>query len=228
MIFAAIFIWAFSSMLFLLFSFYMVKRLELKYEIRIKRTKFRNKIFGTITLEKIVAVLLSLALAVLCGFFSYKQSGLSALNIKLLISFCVMLSAFVIDYKTNLIPNILSVILLVSRVIFMIIELISHNKSFMPMLISSFLALIICFAVLFAASKVMHGGIGYGDIKIVSALGFMCGIYAIMYTLLFGLLISFFTALALVVLRIKKMKDYIPFGPFMLFGYVVMLILGQY
>ncbi len=229
MIFTAILIWILTACASVIFSFYLVNRLSKSRKIDVRTISIFNKrILNNITAEHIVTVTGAVIVSALCGYFAFRQIGITVLNIKLLLSFCALLSAFIIDFKTHLIPNILSIILISVRFIFMLTELISGDKNFISMLISSFAALIICFLVLIIISKIMHGGIGYGDIKLISSLGFMCGIYAVMYTLLFGLLLSFLVSIIMIAAKVKKMKDYIPFGPFIFLGYIATLILGAY
>lgn len=60
-----------------------------------------------------------------------------------------------------------------------------------------------------------------GDVKIVSSLGLLCGLYFVLYVLLFSLVVCAITALVLMAVKRRKKNDSLPFAPFLFFGYII-------
>ena len=69
-------------------------------------------------------------------------------------------------------------------------------------------------------------GIGQGDIYLAVLIGLATGFPLVLLALIIGVIIGGITAIALIVLRRKKRKDAIPFGPFLAIAAMVTLIWG--
>ncbi len=67
--------------------------------------------------------------------------------------------------------------------------------------------------------------LGFGDVKLVTFIGAVVGVYetAIVTALFLGVLFAGVISLLLVALRIRSMKDAIPYGPFLAAGALVVL-----
>lgn len=61
--------------------------------------------------------------------------------------------------------------------------------------------------------------IGMGDIKLLAVLGFGCGIMISIRLLSYACILGGIVSLILLCLRVVKLKDTIPFGPFIIMGY---------
>lgn len=59
---------------------------------------------------------------------------------------------------------------------------------------------------------------GFGDVKLMGALGLYFGLSNIIIITLLSFLIGAVLSIILLVTKIKKMDEYIPFGPFIVFG----------
>ena len=81
---------------------------------------------------------------------------------------------------------------------------------------------------LFLAYFISGHGIGMGDIKILSALGLMAGVYTICSTIFFAVVTCTLFSVVLLIFFKKKFKDAVPFGPFIFLGYVVSIVLAIY
>jgi leader peptidase (prepilin peptidase) / N-methyltransferase len=69
-------------------------------------------------------------------------------------------------------------------------------------------------------------GMGQGDIYLAVLIGLVTGFPLVFLALMIGVIIGGVTAIVLVVLRRKKKKDMIPFGPFLSIGAMVAVIWG--
>ncbi|MEK7778357.1 MAG: prepilin peptidase [Chloroflexota bacterium] len=72
-----------------------------------------------------------------------------------------------------------------------------------------------------------RGGFGAGDVKLGSLLGLMMGFIPVIVTLQLSFLVGGMVAATLMVLRIRRRKDPIPFGPFLAGAGVVGLFWGH-
>jgi len=83
--------------------------------------------------------------------------------------------------------------------------------------------------VLFHSFKLLTGkeGMGYGDFKLLAALGAWFGAMAIPQIILIASLSSLVIGGGLALLKIKKLEDPIPFGPFLAIGGWSCLIFGN-
>ena len=160
-------------------------------------------------------------------------------NVVSLVSFCrivfvcvVAYGIAIIDFKLKIIPNIYVLIFLAGSMVFHIIDFIQELKiaDFSDILESFFfnniLLPIVVIIVLWIISLIMHGGMGYGDIKFLGALCFFNGISSLIFSLTIALTISLLVGCILLLLKKKKIKDEIPFGPFMTCGIVLCAFLG--
>ncbi|MGH7721647.1 MAG: prepilin peptidase [Candidatus Dormibacteria bacterium] len=79
---------------------------------------------------------------------------------------------------------------------------------------------------------VSRGGIGLGDAKLGALVGAVCGIgfdldhLAAVYAVIYGIFLGGFVALVLLLLRVRGLKDPIPFGPFLCVGAALVLFRG--
>ena len=73
---------------------------------------------------------------------------------------------------------------------------------------------------------VMPGGLGGGDVKLAGFLGMVTGFPGILLALMAGVIFGGATTLLLLVTRRIGRRDYIPYGPFLVAG--AMLILAQW
>ena len=75
---------------------------------------------------------------------------------------------------------------------------------------------------------ISRGGIGMGDIKLLSAMALVLGLYGGVCTLLYAQLMALVCAVVLLISRRASWKDSIPFAPFFWGGFLLSLILGTY
>lgn len=67
------------------------------------------------------------------------------------------------------------------------------------------------------------GAFGMGDVKLIVLMGFVLGFPAIIVAVFVGTIAAGLAAAVLIVTRIKGMRDYMPHGPFLAFGAVIVL-----
>lgn len=157
----------------------------------------------------------------------YLQFGLSYDMIFLPAVIIVLITIAAIDYKTMIIPNGTVIALIIIGGLYTAARLIFPGQFVME--ITWLEALIGFFAAslpLFLVAVLSKGGMGGGDIKLMAAAGIFLGWKGILLAMIAGSLVGAIVSLTLILLKIKKRKDHIPFGPFLCLGIAVAALYG--
>ncbi len=153
--------------------------------------------------------------------------SITYLKFSLTVEFFVMvllLSALIvisfIDYKYMVIPNVITYSgILIGFLFAIIFDYITVIESLLGVFIPALLLLLI--------ALVFKGGMGMGDVKLVSMLGAFLGFKYTLTSIFVGSVIGSVVGLTLMGLGILERKDRIPFGPFICLGAVIMIFLGE-
>ena len=142
--------------------------------------------------------------------------------IKYLILTPMLLSAFIIDFKLQIIPNRLNMTMFELGIVLMFIAGIFDPN----IAIDMFLGMITGAGIFFIITLI--GGLiagkeamGFGDVKLMGALGIYFGLTGTIVIILMSFLIGAILSVILLVTRIKKTSEYIPFGPFIVIGTLI-------
>jgi leader peptidase (prepilin peptidase) / N-methyltransferase len=84
------------------------------------------------------------------------------------------------------------------------------------------------FIILFVVALASRGGMGGGDIKLAGFLGLAVGFPLILALIFIAVVVGGLVSAVLLILRIRKRKQAIPFGPFLVFAACICLIWGNY
>lgn len=122
-----------------------------------------------------------------------------------------------IDLEHFLIPNSLVVLLLAGGVAYSFLD---RDPGFLNRLLGAGTG----FAVPLILGYISKGGIGGGDIKLMGAMGYWLGFPGILYSLFVAALIGSLWGIFLIAARGKKRKDPIPFGPFLVAGFLYIFL----
>lgn len=135
--------------------------------------------------------------------------------IKYLILTPMLLSAFVIDYKLQIIPNRLNLTMFEIGLIIAFIYGISNVAITIDMLLGMLAGGGIFFLIT-AIGGLIYGkeAMGLGDVKLMGALGLYFGLTNIIIISVMSFLIGAILGVILIVSKIRKSDEYIPFGPF--------------
>ena len=134
---------------------------------------------------------------------------------KFLILSPMLLSAFCIDYKLYIIPNRLNLTIFEIGLLIAVIGGISDINFVMNALEGMLVGggsffIITLLGGLFAGKEAM----GYGDVKFMAALGLYFGFANMISITFMSFILGAIISLLLIMLKIKKTNEYIPFGPF--------------
>ena len=148
--------------------------------------------------------------------FGIKQTFIENLDlIKYLILTPMLISAFVIDYKLQIIPNRLNLTIFEVGLVFTFIFGLSNVAISINMILGMlagggiFLGLTLLGGLIYGKEAM-----GLGDVKLMGALGLYFGLTNIIIITLLSFLIGAILSIILLVTKIRKMDQYIAFGPF--------------
>ena len=144
--------------------------------------------------------------------------------LKYLILTPMLLSAFVIDYKLQIIPNRLNLTMFEIGLIFTFIYGLSNVAISFNMLLGMLAGGGIFLAITLLGGLVYgKEAMGLGDVKLMGALGLYFGLTNIIIVALVSFLVCAVLSIFLLATRIKKMDEYIPFGPFIVIAAFVVI-----
>jgi len=83
------------------------------------------------------------------------------------------------------------------------------------------------FVLLLIPALIFRGGIGWGDVKMAALIGLVTGFPLVFVALLTGIIMGGLVAGILLLLKIKKRKEAIPFGPFLSLATIATLLWGS-
>lgn len=167
-----------------------------------------------------------LYLAILHTYGIKKDFSDNLYLIKFLILSPMMISAFCIDFKHHIIPNRLNLTIfevgLVITVIGGISDINFAINSIEGMLIGGGTFFIITLVGGIIAGK---EAMGYGDVKFMAALGLYFGFANMVAIIFIAFLIGAILSILLILLKIKKTNEYIPFGPFIVLASYILIFI---
>lgn len=151
--------------------------------------------------------------------------GLNLVTLKYLLLTPLLISVLTIDFKEHIIPDRLILILFEIGMLFSIIEGFDSLNIF----IDKILGMVIGFGI-FGIITLIGGlltkkkAMGYGDVKLMAALGLIFGEIGILMIIVIAFLIAAVVSIVLLVAKKKKFAEYIAFGPYIsIASFVVML-----
>lgn len=164
----------------------------------------------------ILMLLTSVIYVFLVYKFGIQQTIVKNLDLlKFMILTPVLLSAFIIDYKLQIIPNRLNLTIFEVGIVFAFL----YGLSDVAITINMLLGMIVgggIFLLITLIGGLFYGkeAMGFGDVKLMGALGLFFGFSNIIIITLVSFLIGAILSIILLVTKIKKSDEYIPFGPF--------------
>lgn len=164
----------------------------------------------------ILMILTSIIYITLIYVYGIQETIIANLDlIKFMILTPMLLSVFVIDYKLQIIPNRLNLTIFEVGIIFAFLYGLSNVAITINMLLGM-LAGGGIFLLITLVGGIFYGkeAMGFGDVKLMGALGIYFGFSNIIIITLVSFLIGAVLSIILLVSKIKKSNEYIPFGPF--------------
>lgn len=132
-----------------------------------------------------------------------------------------------IDWQSRRIPNRILKMLLTVRGILLAAEWLTYPKLGLAVLLSALLGAAIGGGMFLIAHFISKGGVGMGDVKLFIVIGSYMGSGSIMTAVFLSVMASAFYSIAMLLLKKIKLKEEIPFAPFIFVGTVLTMALGM-
>jgi leader peptidase (prepilin peptidase)/N-methyltransferase len=132
---------------------------------------------------------------------------------------CLIISTF-IDLEHQIIPD---KVLLPTLGAGLLLNMLTHWRNLPDYLMGFALG----GGIIFLIVVLSRGGMGGGDIKLFATVGMFLGLRLTVLAMLLSFILGSIAGLVLIMLNLKKMKDAIPFGPFIALGSVISLFMGD-
>jgi leader peptidase (prepilin peptidase)/N-methyltransferase len=155
----------------------------------------------------------------------YLIYGLSIQSlVYIILSSALIIIAF-IDLKEQIIPDIISLPgIIIGLILSFIVPYISFINSALGALVGGGIILIIAWVGSIIFKKEAMGG---GDVKLAAMIGAFLGWRYTIISLFLGFFLGALTGIILIMTKIKKREDAIPFGPFIALGSIITLLWGE-
>jgi leader peptidase (prepilin peptidase)/N-methyltransferase len=157
------------------------------------------------TTRNIIVILISGLLFLI----SFLQFALNIIFIQALVLNSILIVVSFVDIEHQIIPNKIIICTLLIGIVCLFISDISFINALGGMVLGGGFLLLLA---------LIPGVLGGGDIKLMFALGMFLGIKGVWVAIFLSFAIASIISILLLLLKVKKRKDYIPFGPFLSIG----------
>ncbi len=172
-----------------------------------------------------LAVILIAGIGLAAIFFILSYSLLKA--IRYLILYAVLFLIAWNDGKKKRIPNKILKVLLGIRCVLMVLEWLRFPKLGLALLMSAALGALLGGGVFLLAHFIAKGGVGMGDVKLLAVIGTYVGSGSIMAAAFLSVMVSAIYSVVMLLLKKIKLKEEIPFAPFIFVGTALTMALGM-
>lgn len=175
----------------------------------------------------ILMVITAVIYIILVYVFGIQKNFIENLTlIKYLILTPMLLSAFVIDYRLQIIPNRLNLTMFEVGIVIAFLYGTSNVAITIDMLLGTLVGAGI-FLVITLIGGLIYGkeAMGFGDVKLMGALGLYFGVSNILLISVMSFLIGAILGIILIISKIKKSDEYIPFGPFIVISTFITIVI---
>lgn len=140
----------------------------------------------------------------------------------------MLISAFCIDLKLQIIPNRLTLTIFETGLIFTFLNTILNTGLGITTFTNSILGMLVgggIFLLITVIGGIIAGkeAMGFGDVKLMGALGLFLGWINIIIVSVIAFLLAAIISIGILIFRKKGFNDYIPFGPFIVIATLIVI-----
>lgn len=153
-------------------------------------------------------------------------NGISIDTLKYMVLIPMLLIAFVIDLKAQIIPNRLTLTIFEAGLVFTFAETLLATNFGISIFINNVLGMVVGGGI-FLLITLIGGAIagkeamGFGDVKLMATLGLFFGWLNIILISVMSFLFAAIVSIIILISRRKKFSEYIPFGPFIVVASII-------
>jgi leader peptidase (prepilin peptidase)/N-methyltransferase len=164
--------------------------------------------------------------AVLFGFV-YWRYGLGIELAIILFYSCLFIVLLVIDLEHGLILNKVVYPAMAVALLISIFRIFSPDLEIVPGIKEAAIGGGIGLGLFLLVVLISRGGMGWGDVKMAALIGLVVGSPLVFVALLMGIILGGLVAAVLLLFKIRKRKETIPFGPFLSLAAIATLLWGS-
>ena len=158
-------------------------------------------------------------------------NGLNINSIKFMLLIPMLIIAFMIDYKLQIIPNRLTLTIFEIGLIFTFAETLLSTNLGINIFVNNILGMLVgggIFLLITLIGGIIAGkeAMGFGDVKLMGALGLFFGWLNMILISVMAFLFAAIVSIIILISRKKKMNEYIPFGPFIVVASMIPMYLS--
>lgn len=191
--------------------------------------RWNSKDTSSLKVNKNKIMYLSLAIcvaAVLIIIFQLVYDLDILTQMKLISLVLILFPIAAVDYRTQRIPNPFIIAALAIRFSLYIPEVIVSPSGTLAVLLDNLLGAFVISIFFLLLLLFFKNSIGMGDIKLFFVMGMFQGLWGVVNSVFFSLLVSFVASVTLLITRKKKRTDTISFGPSILLGTIIAICLA--
>ena len=162
--------------------------------------------------------------------FIYYLYGFSITTFLLIVLSVFFIIIFFIDLKHYIIPNELTFPLMIIGFIKSFYPNLNQNlfPNYINSLIGGVFGYLIIWLIIYLYKKIRNKeGMGLGDAKLLSAIGFWFGWFSIPIVIFFSSIIALSSVIPSLINKTRNLSEQIPFGPFLIIGCVIFILFGN-
>lgn len=138
----------------------------------------------------------------------------------------MLISAFCIDLKLQIIPNRLTLTIFETGLIFTFLNAVLNLNLGITVFTNSILGMLVgggIFLLITVIGGIIAGkeAMGFGDVKLMGALGLFLGWEKIIIVSVMSFLLAAIISIGILIFKKKQFNDYIPFGPFIVMSTLI-------
>ena len=158
-------------------------------------------------------------------------TGLTIDTVKLMVLIPMLMIAFLVDYKLQIIPNRLTLTIFEFGLIFTFAETLLNTNLGINIFINNILGMLVgggIFLLITLIGGALAGkeAMGFGDVKLMGALGLFFGWVNMIIISVMAFLFAAVVSIIILISRRKKINEYIPFGPFIVVASIIPMYLS--
>ena len=146
-------------------------------------------------------------------------NGLTLYTVKFMLLIPMIIIAFIIDLKSQIIPNRLTLTIFETGLVFTFVETLLEPNAGINIFVDNILGMLVGGGI-FLLITLIGGAIagkeamGFGDVKLMGALGLFFGWLNMILISVMAFLFAAVVSIVILIAKRKKFNEYIPFGPF--------------
>ena len=196
-----------------------------EYKKVFSRDFFKEYLKNT-KLKYLLMVIVAVAYVALLYF-----TGLTIDTVKFMVLIPMLMIAFLVDYKLQIIPNRLTLTIFEFGLIFTFAETLLNTNLGINIFINNILGMLVgggIFLLITLIGGALAGkeAMGFGDVKLMGALGLFFGWVNMIIISVMAFLFAAVVSIIILISRRKKINEYIPFGPFIVLASIIPMYLS--